>query len=313
MNEDKAIDLFLSFDVEIRGYSNNTKIAYENDIKEFKNFIHSEKQAKDLLSIRNNRVPKNYVASLGFTKLKTRSINRKISSLRAFYSFLVDKEIIENNYFLNIETPKNPKRLPKVIKTADLKLMFDACDLNTLLGKRNYLILDLLFSTGIRVSELCSIQIKDIDVSNNSINIFGKGGKERIVLIYPELANRLISYISVSRNSLLERSGDSSNRYLFINNKGTTLGSRGVRVILNNIIRDAGENFHVSPHMLRHSFATELLNNGADLRSVQELLGHSNLETTQIYTHVSYDTMKKNYDEAFHRTSSENKNDTKKE
>lgn len=308
MNEDNAIELFLTFNIDIRGYSLNTRIAYESDIKEFQNFIHSEKQAKDLLSIRNDRAPKNYVASLGFSDLKATSINRKISSLRSFYDFLVDKEIIEVNFFSSIETPKNPKRLPKIVKTADLKLMFDACDLNKLLGVRNYLILDLLYSTGVRVSELCSIKIKDIDFSNESINIFGKGGKERIVLIHLDLKNRLKDYISDTRIKLLERSTDTNNRNLLLNNKGGSLSTRGVRVILNNIIRDAGESFHVSPHMLRHSFATELLNNGADLRSVEELLGHSNLETTQIYTHVSYANMKRNYDAAFNRTITQNKN-----
>ena len=311
MNEDKAIDLFLTFNVDIRGYSINTRIAYESDINEFKNFIHSEKQARDLLSIRNDRVPKNYVSYLGFSDLKATSINRKISSLRSFYDFLVDKEIVKNNFFTAVETPKNPKRLPKIVKKDDLTLMFETCDLNTILGNRNYLILDLLYSTGLRVSELCSIKIKDIDFSNESIKVVGKGGKSRIVLLHKSLKDNLLSYISVTRLKLLERSKNSNNRNLLLNSKGGSLTVRGVRVILNKIIKDSGENFHVSPHMLRHSFATELLNNGADLRSVEELLGHSNLETTQIYTHVSYANMKKNYDKAFIRNRKINENEKK--
>lgn len=174
-------------------------------------------------------------------------------------------------------------------------MLLNACDKTKPLGFRDYLIIELLYATGLRVSELCGLETKDLDLVNLEIRVFGKGSKERIVLIYPELRDDLKHYLNNERITLLAKSNNEKNRSLFINNKGTSLTTRGVRVILNKVIKECGETFHISPHMLRHSFATSLLNNGADLRSVQELLGHVNLSTTQIYTHITYESLKKEY------------------
>ena len=174
-------------------------------------------------------------------------------------------------------------------------MLFNICDQTKPLGVRNYCILELLYGCGLRVSELCNLEIKDIDFDDLTILIHGKGSKDRVVIMYEEMANNLRKYISNSRLDLLYKSENHENRHVFLNKNGTTLTPRGVRVILNKLISDCGETFHLSPHMLRHSFATALLNNGADMRSVQELLGHESLSTTQVYTHVSYETIKTSY------------------
>ena len=235
------------------------------------------------------------------------SVNRKMAALRGFYNYLVAENVVENNYFLNIESLKKPKRLPQIIKEKEILLMLNSCNKNKPLGFRDYIIIKLLYSTGMRVSELCALETSDLDLVNLEIKVFGKGSKERIVLIYEELRDELKRYLNNDRIALLAKSDNETNRSLFINNKGTSLTTRGVRVILNKVIKQCEETFHISPHMLRHSFATTLLNNGADLRSVQELLGHVNLSTTQIYTHITYENLKREYALAHPRALKEDK------
>lgn len=293
MNDDELISEFIEYLDAERNYSKNTIEAYRKDINEFKNFIIGEKFAKSILNIRINH-PKYYISHLTENNDEVTTIHRKISALRSFYQYLLKNEYIAVNYFSEVVTPKAPKRLPKIVKNEELELLFNSIDKETTLGFRNYLILELLFATGIRVSELCNMEIKDIDFSANEIMIHGKGSKDRIVLMYDSLALELKHYITYQRVELLSKS-DENTRIVFLNRNGTNLTTRGVRVILNTIIKNAGETFKLSPHMLRHSFATALLNNGADLRSVQELLGHENLSTTQIYTHVTYEKMKETY------------------
>lgn len=306
-NDEEALEAFIDYLTAIKNYSPHTIESYANDIKEFREFILSEKMASGLLGIRNDRPCKNFVSHLSFKNDQSRSINRKLSALRSFYNYLVKEHVVIQNYFLEVSGPKTPKRLPHTIKENELDLLFEGIDTSTTLGYRNYLILEVLYACGLRVSELCGLQIKDIDFSNQSILIHGKGSKDRMVLIYDSLADKLKHYITYERNDLLFKNDDVANRTLFLNNKGGSLTTRGVRVIINKLIEDIGESFKLSPHMIRHSFATSMLNNGADLRSVQELLGHENLSTTQIYTHVSYEAMKKTYFESFPRATKKNK------
>lgn len=291
----EAVENYLVYLTSVLNYSSNTIKAYYNDIMEFSDFVTKEKFSKDILSLRNDRVAKAFVSHLNNIDSKATTINRKIASLRGFYNYLVAEKIVEKNFFANIESLKKPKRLPQIIKEKEIILLLNACDKTKPLGFRDYLIIELLYATGLRVSELCGLETKDLDLVNLEIRAFGKGSKERIVLIYPELRDDLKHYLNNERITLLAKSNNEKNRSLFINNKGTSLTTRGVRVILNKVIKECGETFHISPHMLRHSFATSLLNNGADLRSVQELLGHVNLSTTQIYTHITYESLKKEY------------------
>lgn len=294
MKDEEQIEEFLNYLFAIKNYSQHTITSYRNDIEEFRSFVLQEKFAPNLIKIRK-QTPRYYVSHLSEKKDAATSIRRKISALRSFYQYLLKQEIIAENYFRDVQCPKIPKRLPKIIKNEELDILFNSIDITTTLGYRNYIILELLFATGMRVSELCILKIKDIDFVGNEIKVHGKGSKDRVVLIYSALATKLKHYITFQRVELLSKSENPDNRNVFLNQKGTSLTPRGVRVILTKILNDAGETFKLSPHMLRHTFATALLNNGADLRSVQELLGHETLSTTQIYTHVSYEKMKQSY------------------
>ena len=295
MKDVEAIAEFADYLANIKNYSSNTVISYRNDIEEFMDFIIKEEMAPGLLRI-NKRVCKYYNTYLSSKELAATSISRKISSLRTFYNFLLKNSLVKENYFDDIEPKKGSKRLPKTIKTNEIMMLFNVCDKTKALGYRNYCILELLYGCGLRVSELCNLEIKDIDFNDLTILIHGKGSKDRIVIMYEEMAENLRCYISSFRLDLLYKSENHDNRYVFLNKNGTTLTPRGVRVILNKLITDCGETFHLSPHMLRHSFATALLNNGADMRSVQELLGHENLSTTQIYTQVTFDSIRRSYE-----------------
>ena len=298
---DEAIEAFKEYLEAIKGYSEYTVIAYIKDVNDFKNIIISERMARDLFQI-SERVCKNYHASLNQSGEKATTVNRKMSSLRTFYSFLFKEHIVEINYFEEISGDKIEKRLPKVLKHEEIMMMLNSIDKNSSLGFRNYLLIKLMYATGLRVSEVCALEIKDIDYSRESIRVrSGKGNKDRDVLVFEELLVDLKHYINNERVELLSRGHDGNLRVLFLNKNGSALTERGVRVILNSVIDKMGETFKITPHMLRHSFASSMLNNGADLRTVQELLGHENLSTTQIYTHVSEEKLKEAYKEAFPR------------
>lgn len=295
MTDKDALDNFLDYLLSVKNYSENTIIGYRHDIEGFINFITSEKMAPSILRLRNNRPCKNYVVYLSNSGLASTSINRSLASLRTFFDYLVKEELISSNYFDGIDSMKKPSRLPHMLKNNEINDMLSSINKKTALGFRNYVIIEMLYGCGLRVSELCSLEIKQIDFENETILIHGKGDKDRIVVMFDSLIDDLKHYINYERLTLLKRGNNPTTRIVFINNHGNELTPRGVRVILNGIIEHMGETFKISPHMLRHSFATALLDNGADLRTVQELLGHSNLSTTQIYTHVSVEKMKSEY------------------
>ena len=305
MKDEEAIKSYLEYLANVLNYSNNTIIAYQNDITNFNKFVKEEKFAKDLLGIRNDRVIKAYISHLNNMGEAVNSVNRNIASLRGFYNYLLSEKIVDKNFFTDISSLKKPKRLPQIIREKEIVMLLDSCNKQTTLGFRDYLLIEFLYATGLRVSELCSLKTSDIDLINLEVKVRGKGNKDRIVLIYEELKEDIKHYLNLERITLLAKSNDENNRSLFLNNKGTSLTTRGVRVILDKVIKNCGETFHISPHMLRHSFATTLLNNGADLRSVQELLGHENLSTTQIYTHITYENLKKEYQIAHPRAKKE--------
>ena len=219
----------------------------------------------------------------------------KISSLRAFYKYLTLEGIIEKSYFDNVETPKIEKKLPHFLYENEIEAMFNAIDKSTSMGVRDYAILELLYGSGLRVSELCSITEKNLDFPNGMIKVFGKGHKERYVPMNDRTIAILKEYIHVERPELIRKNELNAPDVLFVNHHGGALTTRGVRVILDNIIDRTALMTHVYPHMIRHTFATHLLNGGADLRSVQTMLGHENLSTTQIYTHVSKEQIKETY------------------
>lgn len=295
MTDDEALMNFVDYLSSVRNYSENTVISYKTDILEFSDFIKKKKMAPSLTRIMNPLPAKNYLIYMNSLKYSATTINRHLSSLRTFYDFLMKRHVVEKNFFEEIASIKKPKRLPEILKNKEIMDMMNSIDQKTPMGLRNYLIVSILYGCGLRVSEMCALEISNLDFSNETIHIHGKGDKDRIVIMYDELKEKLLKYISFERIELLKKGDNIENRYLFINNHGGNLTPRGVRVILNTIIDKMGETYKITPHMLRHSFATALLDNGADLRSVQELLGHSNLSTTQIYTHVSVEKMKSEY------------------
>lgn len=287
----KYINDFIEYLKVIKKYSKYTMESYRKDIEDFYYFMDG-----NILNINHDDVS-NYLGYLYDNKLNRNSISRHLSSIRSFYNYLIHEDIVKVNHFKEINNPKRNKSLPRYIKDNDLEKMFLIFNLEDKLEQRNYLILEMLYATGIRVSELVNIKIKDINFYDNTIKILGKGSKERIVIYGSFCANALDRYLNDGRQKLLKIDTD----YLFLNKDGDKITERAIRKILNKIIEKAALDIHISPHMLRHTFATDMLNNGADLVSVKELLGHESLNTTSIYTHVSQEQIKKVYEMAHPR------------
>jgi len=272
-----------------KSYSKYTVLNYGKDLKVFINFL-NEVKINSISKIEYNDIRKflEFLYNMNYSK---KSIARHISSLRSFFKYMAREGVITNNPMTLISNPKLDKKLPKVLYYDELEKILEVPDRNTKLGLRDATILEMFYSTGIRVSELVNIKINDIDFYEKQIKILGKGNKERYV-IYGKVLDKLLNeYINNSRNILMKKSND----YLFLNNLGNKITDRGIRLIIDNILKKGMINYHISPHTLRHTFATHLLDNGADLKSVQELLGHESLSSTQIYTHVSNERLREVY------------------
>jgi integrase/recombinase XerC len=298
MTNTELIQLFKDYIINERGYSENTLTSYLNDLYSLVHFLDNE-QFGDLETV-SPRTARFYTATL-HENYSPKSIARKISSVRSFYTFLSKEDIILENPFLDIELPKQEKRLPKFIYPEEIDNLFNSISTSSPLGARNYLILEFLYGTGVRVSELCNIKLNDIDYFQDLVLIHGKGKKDRLVPLHKRLINELTDYVITTRQDLLKHSDNKENKYLFLNFRGSNISARGVRMVINKILINSGEALKISPHTLRHTFATHLLNNGADLRSVQELLGHSHLSSTQIYTKVSKEKLQESYMKAHPR------------
>jgi len=223
----------------------------------------------------------------------------KLATLRSFYKFAVRRAYTKSNPVAPIRTPKQEKRLPRFLDVAQIEKLFSNCDTSTLLGARDRAILEMLYSTGIRVSELVGLNIADIDLGTSVVRVRGKGKKERVIPIDPGAVKAVIPYLDQRR--INHRGVRQDPDALFINKHGQRLSTRSVRRKLDKYLLEAGLDLSVSPHTLRHSFATHMLQRGADLRSVQELLGHQSLSTTQIYTHLTGEHVKKEYEKAHPR------------
>lgn len=282
----KYIENFLEYLKVNKKYSNNTIISYKDDVIEFYNIVD-----KDIININEDKV-RIYLSYLYDKKLNRNTVSRKLSSIRNFYNYLYKMEIVNNNYFKEIHNPKKIQGLPQFLKEEEIDKLFEIPDTKTPLGQRNLLIIEMLYATGVRVSELVNIKLKDIDKYNESIKINGKGSKERIVFYGSFCKHSLEVYLKDGRSKLDKK----NNEYLFLNKNGNRLSDRMIRNILDDLIIKAGVNKHIFPHMIRHTFATDMLNSGADLITVKELLGHENIDTTSIYTHITDEQIKKVYD-----------------
>lgn len=271
-----------------KNYSSYTIKNYELDIIQYFEYCEIEKIDYKKITYLEARTYLNYLYSS--KKEKATSVSRKISSIRSFYRYLENLDI-DNQSFNLLKLPKKGKRLPKFFEYNELEQLFEIPDLNTPLGERNALILEMLYATGMRVGELVSIKVNDINHFDKTIKILGKGNKERIVYYNKVTENRLNLYLKNGRKKLNKKNSD----YLFLNHLGGQLTTRGVELVLNKIIEETALTKKITPHMIRHSFATHLLNEGCDLLSVQELLGHESLSATNIYTHVTNDRIKDIY------------------
>ncbi len=286
---DQYIEKFLDYMRVERNYSDHTETNYLLDLETFKLYL--EKKRINFKRIEYKDVS-SYTKYLKEEKEeKSTSINRHLSALRSFYNFLLREQVVSDNPLNLIKGPKKENKLPNYMKYNEFEEMINSCG-DDPLGIRNRCILELLFATGARIGEIIRIELKDIDFGNKEIKVLGKGNKERICYFNDHCYEALKTYLEDSRPSLLKNK--KSDR-LFINHIGGNLTDRGIRDILDNIIKKCSIKIKVTPHTFRHTFATMLLNEGCDLKSVQELLGHVNLSTTSIYTHLSNDRIKNVY------------------
>lgn len=287
MNDFRA---FLEYIEYQKNYSLQTIDSYERDLESYEFYL--KKNKLDYKTITYNEASKYLIYLNENKKLKASSIARHISSLRSFYNYLIREEIMNENVFALLKMPKKEKKLPKFFYYNEIKELLDAVTTDTPINQRSALILELLYGTGVRVFEAVNIKLGDISFEEEKIKILGKGNKERIVFFNNNVKEKLKIYLKEGRPSLLN--GKSSD-YLFINQRGGRLSVRSVQLNLDEIINQTALQKNISPHMLRHSFATHLLNEGCDLLTVKSLLGHESLSATGIYTHITNDRLKDIY------------------
>lgn len=292
MNDFKDYLIYLKRE---RNYSKLTLKSYSDDAIKFFDYLNNNK--KNYLHVTKEDI-REYLKFLNDRKLKASSISRMMTSLRVFYDYLLVNEKIENNPFKLIRNPKKEKKLPNYLKYEEFENLLNSIKNDDDISIRNKMIIELLYASGIRVSELTNIKLDDINFSDKSIKVIGKGSKTRIVYFGEYAKSIMNDYINGPRNELLN--GKKSN-YLLINRFGNNLTSHGVEEALDKVVRQSSLKHKISPHVLRHTFATHLLESGADLRTVQTLLGHESLSTTQIYTHVSNDYLRMQYLKSFNR------------
>jgi len=279
------LDDYITYLTTVRRLSKNTIDSYKRDLNLFKDYL-----KKDLNCVSSKEIVK-YLEYLSREGIKTTSIARKLISIKGFYSFLIENKTIDKDPSIGIEHPKIKKRLPKVLNIEEIDKLLEFKPEN-IFEHRDKSILELMYATGLRVSELVNLNISDIDLEQNIIKVFGKGSKERIIPLTDIATHYLNDYLVNYRPHLLKKT---LSERLYIGNKGNSLTRQGVFQILKKIAKKQGLSKDFSPHTIRHSFATHLLEYGADLRSIQELLGHENVTTTQIYTHISNNAVKNEY------------------
>lgn len=291
MSNEELIQKFSEYITIERRYSPLTINEYIYELNKFSTYLGN----KNFLNIGDKEIEK-YIKS-SFNSLEPSSINHQITVLRSFYKYIITEFNYKNNPAEKIEMLKVAKRLPKYLTKNEMNDLL-SIELKTAFDYRNKAMVELMYASGLRVSELINLELKNIDLHNAYIRTYTKGNKERIVPINEESIYYLDEYLNEYRTTLLK---NNTNNYLFLNNRGTKLTSNGFRDILHRLQKNSHVDSYLTPHVIRHTFATHLLNNGADLRSIQELLGHENITTTEIYTHLSNQKLKDNYKNAHPR------------
>lgn len=283
-----------------RRASSHTVRAYAGDVVQFAQFL--EQRYGDLSWAQvEPAVVRAFLSELHRLALSPRSIERKIAALRAFFKYLQVQGVAKSNPAQAVGTPRRDQQLPQVLTQSDVEQLLNAPQGDDPLSIRDRAALELLYATGIRVGELVQLRLQDVDFAQHTLRIAGKGNKVRLVLFGRAAHEALSEYLAHARPELLAKGNGPDEGWLFLNHRGTRLTDRSVRRIVDRYLGASGSGFKPSPHSLRHSFATHLLDSGADLRTVQELLGHANLTTTQIYTHVSRERLKEVYRKAHPR------------
>lgn len=289
-------ELFLNYLIVEKGYSEKTKIAYSEDLSDFLAFL-SETGESNYLTVDHLDV-RTYLSFLYDQKYSRNSVSRKIASLRSFYQFLLRNDAIQENPFSYVHMKKKQLRLPRFFYEKEMDALFESVKGTQPLDLRNQALLEILYGTGIRVSECKNLTLQSIDFATGVVLVHGKGNKDRYVPFGSIASDSLKEYLELGRAILMKKYKKEHN-YVFVNHHGEQITATGIEYVLNQLIKKSTLNSNIHPHMLRHTFATHLLNNGADMRTVQELLGHANLSTTQIYAHVTKESLQKNY-RAFH-------------
>ncbi len=273
-----------------RNFSPYTVKAYSSDILSFLVWL-NEKNVNEV----NHSEISNYLVYIQQFSYSKTTLARKIASIRTFFKFLYREKIIETNPAIGLHAPKKGKPLPNFLTEAEIEQILNNMKMDSPAGYRNRAILELLYATGMRVSELSNLNFEDLNLQENEIKVWGKGSKERIVLVSQRAKNFLETYIKTARYLISKDAAADSESPVFINKTGYRLQTQSVRLAINDAVNKIELPKHVTPHVFRHSFATKLLENGADLRVVQELLGHASISNTQIYTHVSTERLKQTY------------------
>lgn len=291
-----ALRTFIHYLTVEKGLAKNTLTSYESDLNKYVQFLKSIGINKIEHTSREDIIQ--YIRKLKKAGRANTTISRTLASIRSFYQFLVKEDYIDKDVSALIETPKQEKKLPQALSMQEVDLLLQAPRSSTSLGQRDLAMLELLYATGVRVSELISLKMDDIHLQLGFVKCMGKGSKERIIPLGDHAIKALDHYVHTGR-PLLNKTG--REKSLFLNHHGRPMSRQGFWKIIKKYAKETGITKEITPHTLRHSFATHLLENGADLRAVQEMLGHADISTTQIYTHVTKVRMKDVYNQAHPR------------
>jgi len=289
-----SIDAYLTYLTFTKRYSPNTVGAYRNDLEQFSNFLLGINPGARIEHTSSKEI-REWVLYLIENKITPRSVNRKITSLKSFFKYLLQKDIIDKTPLVKIDSLKTEKKLPVFIKNKETEFLFDEIDFGKgYENSRNKIILELLYISGIRLSELINLKETDIDFKNNTVKVTGKRNKQRVIPLTNNFLGKIKGYMEEKQSSF-------SNSYLFVTGKGENLYPKLVYRLVNKYLSLVSTQKKKSPHVLRHTFASHMLNNGADLNAIKEILGHTNLAATEVYTHVSFEKLKSIYKQAHPR------------
>jgi len=282
---------FLKYIEFEKRYSKHTLISYNTDLTQFLNFLHTEYEISDVSEI-SHQIIRSWISSMLDSGISSRSVNRKITTLKSFYKYLMQEDVVTENPTQKIISPKNAKKLPVFVEKSKMDELLSEIEFpDTFEGERDKLIIDVFYMTGMRLSELLGIKKEDIDFSKSSIKVLGKRNKERIIPLSVNLLNQLKKF---SKKHTI-------NFYFFVNFEGKKLSAKNIYNIVNKYLGMVSSLEKKSPHILRHTFATHMLNNGADINAIKEILGHANLSATQVYTHNTIEKLKTIYKQAHPR------------